>query len=296
MPITHEFEYFRPENLAGALKILSKYRGRARVLAGGTDLVVKLKEGLETPEAVVDIKGIKELGQLKLKNGSLFIGALVTFADLIESSIVRKRFPLIREAAGTVASVGVRNRATVAGNICSAVPSLDSGPVLLVHEAYVLIKRTGRQRRVPMSEWFAGPKKTALSGNEMATGIVIPLPKKKSGGCYVKLGRYSGEDLAQAGVAVLALAGNDYRIAFCAVGPVPKRAEKIEALLKGRELSDDLLSQAQELVEKEISPITDIRSTKEYRLHMAKVMLERGIRAAVSRLAGNGPEYGESLI
>lgn len=296
MPITHEFEYFKPKNLAGALKILSKYKGKARVLAGGTDLVVKLKEGLETPDAVVDIKGIKELGQLKLKNGSLFIGALVTFTDLIESEVVRKKFPLIWEAAGTVASVGVRNRATVVGNICSAVPSLDSGPVLLVHEACVLARRAGRQRRIPASKWFTGPKKTALSGNEMVTGILVPLPKKKSGGCYVKLGRYCGGDLAQAGVACFVLSGNDYKIAFCAVSPVPKRADKIEALLKGSELSDSLLRQAQELVDSEVSPITDIRSTKEYRLHMAKVMLERGIRAAVSRLAGNGPEYGESLI
>jgi CO/xanthine dehydrogenase FAD-binding subunit len=124
----------------------------------------------------------------------------------------------------------------------------------------------------------------------------VRIPKKKNGGCYVKLGRYAGEDLAQVGLAVLALADNTYRVAHCAVGPVSRRAEKIEAVLNGKKLSDSLITEALRLVDQEISPITDIRSTKEYRVHMTKVMLQRGLQTAVNRLLGEGPAYGACLI
>ena len=132
--------------------------------------------------------------------------------------------------------------------------------------------------------------------DEIVTGVVIPVPKKKTAGIYVKLGRYSGEDLAQVGLAVLIEEENIYRVAFCAVGPIPKRAPKIEALLKGKKLSDALIRKARKLVSQEISPITDIRSSLEYRQLMAEVMLERGLKAAAARLLGKGPALGESLL
>jgi carbon-monoxide dehydrogenase medium subunit len=128
------------------------------------------------------------------------------------------------------------------------------------------------------------------------TGIEIPLPARKHAGCYVKLGRYSGEDLSQASVLVLALPGKKYRVALGAVGPVPIRAAMVERLLQGQDLSSELISKSQALIAAAISPITDIRATKEYRLHMCQVMFERGIRAAADRLAGNGPDYGTRLI
>jgi len=152
------------------------------------------------------------------------------------------------------------------------------------------------KRKVPLNKWFVGPRKTVLKRGEIATGIAVPLLKKKHGACFVKLRRYEGEDLAQASVTVLALAGNSYRVSFGAVAPRPIRGDRIEQLMEGRELTDDLIQQALKLLPEEIVPITDIRSTKEYRLHMTGVMLERGLRAAVARLAGNGPEYGTSLI
>ena len=182
------------------------------------------------------------------------------------------------------------------GNLCSAVPCCDSGAVLLVYDATVLVAGPNGRRKVPLREWFLGPRKTVLKRGELATAVTVPLPKQKHGACFVKLRRYEGEDLAQASVTVLALAGNRYRISFGAVAPRPIAAERIEALLEGQALSGDLIQRAVRLVPAEIAPITDIRATKEYRAHMVGIMLERGLRAAVARLEGAGPEYGTSLI
>ncbi|MDP8214472.1 MAG: xanthine dehydrogenase family protein subunit M [Candidatus Euphemobacter frigidus] len=296
MAIAHEFEYFKPESLEEAVKLKARYGDRARLLAGGTDLIVKINDELESPEAVIDLKGIKEMKRLEFKDGRLFIGPLVTFSELIDSPEVREKFPLFIEAAETVASGSIRNRATLVGNICSAVPSLDSGTPLLTYEAEVIARGEDGERTIPIAEWFVGPKKNALKEGEIVVGVSIPEPPKKHGGCYVKLGRYRGEDLAQVGVGILALEGNEYRVAFCAVGPIASRADKIEKLLQGKKLDNGLIEEAIKLVPEEIAPIDDIRATGEYRMHMAGVMLGRGLRAAVARLNGQGPEYGISVI
>ena len=296
MAIAHQFDYVKPPTLREAVRLLARYGPRARALAGGTDLVGLISDGVAAPEAVVDIKGIPGLDRIEFKNGVLSIGALVTFSDLRESPIIARKFPVIREMTGWVASVGIRNRATMVGNLCSAVPCCDSGAVLLVYDAAVLVTGPAGKRKVPLREWFLGPRKTVLKRGEIATGITVSLPKQKHGACFVKLRRYEGEDLAQASVTVLALAGNRYRISFGSVAPRPIPALRIEALLEGQALSDGLIQKAVRLVREEIAPITDIRATKEYRLHMVGVMLERGLRAAVARLAGTGPDYGTSLI
>ena len=296
MPIALEFEYYKPGSLPEAVDLLSRYDGKARVLAGGTDLFVWIKEGLQSPEALVDLKGIPGLRELQVKKDLLSIGALVTFTDLLESDDVRRKFPLLWEASKVTASTGIRNRATLVGNICSAVPSMDGAPPLLAHDASVALLGPEGKREVPIHDWFTGPKRTCIQPGELVTGIVLPLPAAKNGASYVRLGRYEGEDLAQVCLAVLAMADDVYRVAFGAVGPVPARALRIEALLNGRKLDENIIARAKELVASEISPITDVRATQEYRLHMARVMLERGLRAAAARLAGSGPRYGERLI
>ena len=296
MPITCEFEYHKPKSLPEAIEILSRNGKNASVLAGGTDLLVWMKEGLRAPSAVVDVKGIRELHNLETSDGGLLVGACVTFTELLESAVVRGRLPLLWECARTVASVGVRNRATLAGNICSAVPCLDSAPALLAYEASVLVEGPEAQRQIPVARWFLGAKQTAIRAGEMVSGVRIPLPDRKNGTCYVKLGRYRGEDLAQVGVGVLALEGDEYRVAFCAVGPVPARALKIEALLNGHPLTAKAVRAAQDLLPEEIRPITDIRGSKEYRMHMARIMLARALDAAVARKAGEGPPLGESVL
>jgi carbon-monoxide dehydrogenase medium subunit len=295
MPILHKFEYHKPATVRETIKLLAKYK-RPAVLAGGTDLVNELKEEVAHPDAVIDIKGIGELRTISLRGGVLTVGAAVTFAELIESKTVQSKYPVIAEVAKTVGSTGVRNRATMAGNVCSAVACADSGPVIAAYEALVIVQGPKVKRRITAAKWFKGNRRTDLRKGELVTAIEFPLPAKKHAGCFVKLGRYAGEDLAQASVLVLAIPGNRYRVAFGSVAPVPVRATAIEALLSGKGLNDGLIRQAQELIPSIVSPITDIRASKEYRMHMCQVMFERGLRAAMERLEGGGPAYGTSLI
>lgn len=296
MPITAEFEYVKPRDLDEALRIFSLYKEKARALAGGTDLVVHLKEGLAKPEVVVDIKALNELDGLGLKGDALRIGARVTFSELIDSKLVKSKFPLLWESALTVASTGVRNRATLAGNICSAVPSADSAPALVVYEAEVVTRSLRGGRRIPAAEWFTGPKKTALLPGELVEAVELKLPARKHAGCYMKLSRYEGEDLAQGGIAALVFSDHTYKVAACALGPVPARCLKTEAVLNGNKLGEKILQKAGEALLREISPISDIRSSMEYRLHMARIMLGRALENASARLLGKGPGYGSGNI
>jgi CO/xanthine dehydrogenase FAD-binding subunit len=291
MPIVHDFEYFKPKTMAEALRLLSKQK-RAAILAGGTDIINEIKEGIAKPDSLIDIKGLSSLKKIQFKDGKLSIGALVTFSEILKSSVIKKRLPVFAEAAKTVGSVGIRNRATMVGNTCSAVPCMDSGPLLSAYDAVITIQGLRGKRRIPISDWFRGPRKTALKKGELVTGIEITIPKIKHAGCYAKLGRYTGEDLAQASVLVLAFADHTYRVAFGSVGPVPIRAKQIEGLIGKEEITDILIAHAQALIPGIVTPITDIRATKEYRLQMCQVMFERALKTAINRLAGNGPEYG----
>ncbi len=286
MSIIHDFEYYKPTDLKGVTDLLARFGKKARILAGGTDLVVQMKENIETLDAVIDIKGIKNLREILFEDNTLFIGACVTFTELIESEIIKKYFPLIKDMSKTVASIGIRNRATIVGNICSAVPSADSATILLVYDADITTRSASGERIIPITEWFTGPKETILHADEFVTGITIRYPDKKHAGCYEKLGRYSGEDIAQAGVCVLAFEDQQYKVAFCAVGPVPKRVFSVEELLNSKEISDVLLEEAKHILQEEISPITDIRATNEYRAYMMGVMFERGMKKAISQLSG----------
>ncbi|MFO7659414.1 MAG: xanthine dehydrogenase family protein subunit M [Candidatus Cloacimonadaceae bacterium] len=286
MAVAHDFKYYRPLYLKETLKLLADHTDKARLLAGGTDLAVYIKEGMEHPEAVIDIKKIEELQKLEIKTGSIFIGANVTFSELLDNQKLKKDYLLLWESARSVASVGIRNRATLVGNICSAVPSMDSAPALLCYDAVIYLQSSKSSRQIPISEWWLAPRKTAKRPDEIVVGVSINKPKVKHTGCYVKLGRYGGEDLAQAGLGLLINAQKVLKIAFCAVGPVPTRAHRIEKLLSGKALTSALLEKAKALVPSEISPISDIRSGKEYRIHMCQIMLERGINACVDRLNG----------
>jgi CO/xanthine dehydrogenase FAD-binding subunit len=295
VPIIHQFDYVKPQSLSETLTILSQSKNSA-FLAGGTDLVDMLKENVVQPEVVIDIKGLDALNKISFNDGALHIGAGVTFSDLMASDIVHDKYPVIGELAKTVASVGIRNRATLVGNICSAVPCMDSGPLLMAYDATVNVAGQKGERRIPASEWFIAPRKTALQKGEIVTGVSLAHPKVKYAGCWVKLGRYSGEDLAQVSVLILALSDGSYRISFGAVAPVPVRAKKIEQILNGQKIISSLIEQAKQLIEEEIKPITDVRASKEYRMHMAKVMFERGLDSSIKRLNGTGPDYGTSVI
>ncbi len=295
MGFVKEFEYFKPTGLKEAVSLLSAHQKTA-ILAGGTDLVVEIKGGQAAPDVVVDIKGLSELAGISFDGNVLRIGGLVTFTQLLQSEVVRQFFPVLQEMAATVASGAVRNRATMAGNICSAVPCMNSGPVICLYDAQITLFGPRGERTVAARDWFTGVRRTAIQASEILTAITFPVPAPRQGACFVKLGRYAGEDLAQVIVAVLVLPDHRCRVGFGAVAPVPLRATRIETLLQGKIPDGALIRAAQDLIDIEIKPITDIRATKEYRLHMAKVMFKRALTAAVQRFQGAGPAYGTPLI
>ncbi|MCG8572706.1 MAG: xanthine dehydrogenase family protein subunit M, partial [Spirochaetes bacterium] len=248
------------------------------------------------PEVIIDLKGIGELKNIEEKGNFVKIGAGVTFTDIIQSDLLKKVIPALVEASQLVASVGVRNTATMVGNICNAVPSADSAAPLLVRDAEVKINSANGERTVPITGFFSGPRKTVLKPDEIVSAVSFQKEKAKFGEVYLKLGRYRGEDLAQVGVSVFVDTNLNYKVAYAAVGPVPLRIATAEAILRGRKPAADLVEQACLEVEKKISPIDDIRASKAYRLHMCRVMLEKGVEAAFSRMEKNTPAYGTKLI
>jgi len=292
--IAHEFDYRRPASLEEAIGILSEYPGSAQLLAGGTDLVAWLRDDAVAPDVLVDIKDVPGLGDITVEGDILSVGSLVTFTDLIESGLVREHAPLLVEMAETVASTGIRNRATMVGNICSAVPSCDAGPVLLAYDTTVHLAGPGGERTVDINDWFVGLRQTALADDEVVIRVDIKL--RQHGGVYVKLMRYAGEDLAQAAVGIVVYPENEYRVVFGAVAPTPFRSIRIEDTLRGKPLDEALVAEVVAMVDDEISPITDMRASAEYRTRMTEVMLERGLWEAIERCAGAGTDYGVRLI
>jgi carbon-monoxide dehydrogenase medium subunit len=290
------FEYFKPASVKEAVELKAKYGDKGTFLLGGTDLVIAMDAGAITPDAVIDLKGIKELEKLEKVEGFIYMGANVPFAKLIASDLIKKEVPALWEASRLVASISVRNRATVVGNICNAVPSAESSSPLMARDAVVLVEGSNGNREINIVDFFIRPRKTALKNDEVVVAVKIPLAAKKFGEAYVKLGRYEGEDLAQVGVTTFVDEDKNYKISFAAVGPTPVRAGEAEEFLKGKDLTDEILEQAKELALKSISPISDIRASKEYRYHMAGVMLTRALRASVSRMNNGTPEYGTKLI
>lgn len=296
MSIACEFDYAKAASLKEALRLLARnVPGGAVPLAGGTDLVAWLRDGAVQPGGLVDIKGLAELRGIRLKAGKLWVGANTTFAELIESPLAGKHAPILVEAAGMVASVGVRNRATVGGNLCSAVPCCDSGPALLAYGATLHVATSRGTKNIPATKWFLGPRKTALAKGGLVTGISIPVAKHA--GAFAKLKRYRGEDLAQASVAVRVDARGAWQVAYGSVAPTPIRGPKVERLLNGVKKPDAAqLAKAMALAEAEVAPITDIRGSQVYRRLMVGVMLKRAVRLAVRRAAGRGPRYGLNIL
>jgi len=289
------FRYIKPATLEDALSSKSEYGSKANFLLGGTDLFIAMDKGVTVPDAVIDLKGIGELKYLEERDGAIYIGAAVTWTELIESEMIKKSTPGLWEAADLVASVGVRNTATLVGNLCNAVPSLEGGSPLYVRDAVVFLESKSGKREMSIKDFFTGVKKTVLKDDEVMTGLKVPV-EKDFGEVYIKMGRYEGEDLAQAGVSVFVDKDNNYRIALNAVAVTPVRATKAEEFLKGKKLNDDLAVQAAELALEAISPISDLRSSKEYRNHMCRIMVRRGLGASVSRMETGLPALSTRLI
>ncbi len=284
MAIPYEFGYAKPTSLQEAIELKGKFQNDARILAGGTDLVNEIKKGFRVPEMIIDLKNLSDFKKIEISNGHIHIGALVTFSEILKSQVVTENLSILIDAAGMVASNGVRNRATMVGNICSAVACMDSAAPLLVHNAIIHAVSIEGKREVKIQNWFVDNRKTAILDNEIVTHVSIPIPTVKYAGVYQKMMRYTGEDLSQANVGVLLFANGDCHVAFGSVGPTPKRSLKIENLLKTKGITAASIEEAKDLIETVIAPITDVRATKEYRMHMTKVMFERAMQTAMERI------------
>ncbi|MWL90898.1 xanthine dehydrogenase family protein subunit M [Cupriavidus sp. SW-Y-13] len=283
------FEYLEPATLAEASALLQRCGGRASVLAGGTDLLVQIKESHRQPAHVINIKKIPGMDVLSFDPAEgLRIGALVTTREVETSYAVRRHYAGLARAVTDFASIQVRNRATVVGNVCRASPSADSLAPLIADRAEVHLYGLHGSRSMPVEAFVTGPGKTALGVDELVSRITIPAPAPHTGKAYLKHGRRVQMELATVGVAVSITVERghctDVGIVLAAVGPKPLRATKAEGVLRGHSLSDALILQAAHAAMEDARPITDVRASAEYRREMVGVLTRRAIAQALEML------------
>lgn len=272
-----KFEYLKPDSIKETISILSQYGKKAQILNGGTDLIVEMRDKIIQPEYVIDIKAIPQLNKITYsEQDGLHIGATVTLNEISNSKVVQTRYPILVEACKTVGSYQVRNRATLVGNICNASPAADTTPPLLVLEAKVNIVGPDGEKTILLNQFFVGVKKNILKKGEIVTSVTVPPIKDEWTGVYLKQGRRKDVDLATVGVAVVCIR-DEIRIALGAVAPTPVRAFKTEELLRGKTIDESILEKAGKSALTEVSPISDVRSSKEYREEIIKVLVRRAI-------------------
>ena len=278
-----KFQYIAVRSLDEALAFLAENRGRAKVFAGGTDLIPQLKKReIGTPAYVVDLKAIPGLDVISYDSQSgLVIGALATINAVAQNPVVEEKFKALFQAALSMASPQVRNRGTIAGNICNAVPSADSAPALLALNASVKIKGPKGERTVPLDQFFTGPRTTVLGADELLYEILVPNQDRASRGVYLKLSPRHSMDLAVVGVAAVGILEDGIckvvKIALGAVAPTPVRAPMAEALLTGKVITQGLIDEAARNALTQCSPIDDHRASREYRCDMVYAMTRRAL-------------------
>ncbi len=308
-----KFDYFKPKTLEEALTLFSKYGEKAKWIAGGTDVIVMIKQKTMSPDVLISLQEIPGLDQIKF-NGSLSIGPMVTHRAVEKSEIIRKDFSALADAADYLGSIQIRNVATIGGNICTAAPSADTATPLLVLGTRIKIKSLKEERTVSMEEFFKGPGETALKPGEIVQELVIPKPLPNTGSAYFKLQRRLALDLPILGVSVLLsldknqitcsdmlctaapistilhkmeednIVCKEVKIALGVAAPTPWRASKAEALLRGKKLTDELLEEAAETAAVEAQPRDSIRGEAWYRRDMIRVMVKRMAMKSIERV------------
>lgn len=276
------FDFHSPETLEQVISLLVKYNGQGRLLAGGTDLIVEMRNEALSPKAVIDLKRVSDLYFLKDEKEVLRIGPLVTIRDIETSPLIEQRFPILKETAQVMASFQVRNRATLGGNICHASPAADMVPPLIGLGSKVRVVGKDGERVMELEDFFAGPGKTKMELEEVLKEIIIPKRYPQWEGNYIKLSPRKFTDLAVVGIALLLLKGpggkcEDVRIVMGAVAPKAIRAKEAERILTGKEVDERLIQEAAEKAMREASPITDVRGSDWYRREMIKALVERGL-------------------
>ena len=308
-----KFDYFKPKTVEEALTLLAKYGGKSKLIAGGTDVIVMIKQKAMAPDALISLREIPGLNEIKF-NGSLSLGPMVTHRAIEKSEIIRKNFSALTDAVDDLGSIQIRNIATLGGNICTAAPSADTATPLLVLGTQVKIKTPRGERNVPIEEFFKGPGETALKSGEMVKELLIPKPLPNTGSAYHKLQRRLALDLPILGVSVLLsldknkitcsdllctaspissilhkmeedeIICKDVRIALGVAAPTPMRAVKAEALLRGKKLSDELLEEVANTASQEAQPRDTLRGEAWYRKDMVRVLVRRMAMKSIERV------------
>lgn len=278
------FAYRSPATLGQALSLLAEHRAEARVLAGGTDLLVELRETPKPPEFVLDISRLAGLKHIVVDNYGLRMGALATHSQIMRAAPVRELFPALCEAAHSIGAAQTRNLGTLGGNLASCVPSMDSGPTLLALDAEVVVASVRGRRRQPLGEFFVGPRQTSLEPDEVLLEVVVPLASFGKAACFQKFGLRKGQALAlvNAAAALTVEQGRFVgpRIALGAIAPTVMRATKAEQFLAGQPVSAEVIVKAADIAASETKPISDFRASAEYRRELAAVLTRRALQAA----------------
>ncbi|MBW1999522.1 MAG: xanthine dehydrogenase family protein subunit M [Deltaproteobacteria bacterium] len=275
-------EFFEPQDLDEAAYLAKESKLSPRFLAGGTDLMVQLREPGTSSLRLISLKRIHELRQIVwLSSRELFVGALVSHSSLSIHPEIGRHFPALASASSMVGSPSIRNMGTVGGNICNSSPSADTALPLLAYDAHVLIRQNDSDRRIKISEFFTGRGENVLKKGDILKGFILT-PIEGHSSSYEKLGLRRAMEIGIVNVCVVTkMEGSfckDIRIGLGSVAPKPIRAPKVEATLKGKRISESLLETASERAENEIAPITDIRASAHYRREMTKYLLKKGIR------------------
>ncbi|TMH63307.1 MAG: xanthine dehydrogenase family protein subunit M [Betaproteobacteria bacterium] len=270
------FTYHEPATLDEAVSLLAA--PNAQILAGGTDLLVELKEQLRRADCVVNIKKIPGIAGLAYDDkAGLRIGALATAREVEVSPLVLDKYRSLAQSVRELGSIQVRHRATIIGNVCRASPSADTIPPLIADGASLRICGAGGERTLKVEDFFLGPGRTVLKPGDVVTEIVVPPPPPGTRKIYIKHGRRKAMELATVGVAVTHVPGAETRIVLGAVAPTPLRARHAEDLLRGKRLTDELIAKAAQAAVAESRPISNVRASAEYRREMVGVLTRRAL-------------------
>ena len=283
-------KYFRPKTLDEAIKLVQEFGSDCKIVAGGTDVVIRLKAHMLRVKAIVDISAIPELKNVEIGTDKAVIGATHDLMSLSrDPSLCKSQWKIIAECAGHVSSTQIRNRATLGGNNCNASPSADTTPGLLISDAVVNVIGPNGKRDIPIEDFFVGPGKTVLEQGEIVVSFTLPAQGDRCAAAYYKHAIRGDTDISIVCVGVrigLDADGtvNKARIALGAVAPKPIRAHAVEDLLVGKKLTDDVIEQAARLAEQSVTPISDQRASAEYRKEMVYVYVKHMIREAVAKI------------
>jgi len=268
--------YFAPQKIEKALEILSRYREEIKVIAGGTDLLIQYYDRLYEVGTWLDLKNIKELKDIRINKNQMEIGAMVTHTQLEKSEDIKKYFPILSQAAADIGSPQIRNRGTIGGNIVNASPAGDLLAPLMAYDAQFKLLSVQKEALISAEEFFIGPKKTILEPAQLLTEIILPLPSERTFGCWIKIGKRKALIIATITLALVVEMTEDNKtvkdVKTClgSVAPTPIEIKEVKEKMIGKNFNQLDFNKLGQIVEDKISPIDDIRGTREYRKDVAK--------------------------